>query len=76
MVRALLEILNKLLGLAIRTKEDRDANKFDKAIAEDDHAAMSDDLSDSFDSVRPQGRRDSRRQGDKTLPPSGGQGKY
>ena len=55
---AFLEILNFFLKRA-KSKKEKEKDKFDEALAEDDHINLSDSLSDSFDRVhRDKGRSD------------------
>lgn len=50
----LLTIILELLSFVLKrgkSKEQKEKDKFDEALAEDDHIALSDSLSDSFDRV-------------------------
>ena len=56
---ALLEIVSFFLKRG-KSKEEKEKDKFDEALAEDDHINLSDSLSDSFDKLhREKGRSDS-----------------
>jgi len=58
----LLTIILELISFVLkrgRSKEEKEKDKFDEALAKDDHINLSDSLSDSFDRVhREKGRSD------------------
>ncbi len=58
----LLTIILELVSFVLKrgkSKEEKEKDKFDEALAEDDHINLSDSLSDSFDRVhREKGRSD------------------